>query len=558
MASFKTRQQQSFEDLGVTKEELKTIEGALKKEEFRKLLQDYVDEVTDPENQRIFEKEITELEKERGNDVTFIHPTPGFVIKTSLDGKSKAFINICSNENIGKPSSVPDDGGMHWSVPYSQAPPREDVDKKNNICYVFDVVFNPNTLQMARENGKFKELVNDTAMNAVESNFKVTLDRKNVRFPKICYKGFKHPTVIRKKSKNSTLPSDETDQGIFEIPNYPYAPINEESNSHKSVSFQPKLPEEYTTPKYILKQRRNVDMQECTNSMTSKINAAIPNELVIEIELPLIKSASNVTLDVTEKSLKLTSEKPAKYKLDITLPYAVDEDKGNAKFDSRVKKLVVTLIVKQVKHAPILFEAGREDSGVDSDIGSGFRSTESSSSEDENLKPQKEISEPGGANEHLKSEVDNSYRTNQNDQFLDCKKHYSFPQFTCNVLENVLAFTLHVRNVEPDSVESQYFDNNTGTHIKFSSIGSGFFPIYYSFCVKFSNKVFIDDGNLNIEVWDNNVIAQITLIGCDSEIPVIDEYFTGVTVNSLERCSLPNPVKLIQNIQSEVSRFCWT
>ncbi|XP_075220239.1 PIH1 domain-containing protein Nop17-like [Lycorma delicatula] len=551
MASFQTRQHKSFEDLEITKDELNQIGDALKKEEFRKLLHDYVDEITDPENQKLFEKEITELERERGNDVTFIHPSPGYVIKTSIDGEKKAFINVCYNDNIMKPSNSRKAGGVQWSLPYTQAQPREDLDKKNNVCMVFDVVFHPDVIRMVKENHRFKEMVSDTAMNAVEKSFNVTLDKKNVRYPKVMFKGLKHATVIRKKSKHHPKPqSEDCDHGVFEIPNYPYPPLSEESVTAKETKiYVPvKKPEdEFTVPKYVIKQRNNIDIQDCTNSVTSKINAAIPNELVVNVELPLIKSASDVTLDVTEKSLKLVSEKPAKYKLDITLPYTVEEDKGNAKFDSRTKKLIITLVVKRINHAPNLFELSREDSGVDSDMGSGFRSTESSSGEDEPVNCQDKLVRAN--DEHEICDMVNSYRTKKSDEFLNSDKHYSFPSYDCNVLKNILAFTFHIRNVEPDSVESKHLDGNSGFHLKFSSIGSGHFPINYSFCVKLLNKVKLDNENLSVEVWDNNVIAQINLIGCDNE--EISEYFCGVDENSLEKHVLPNPIKLMEIIQKE-------
>lgn len=55
-----------LEDLNVTQDELNSIGEALKKEEFRKLLCDYVEEIQNPENRKLYEEELTELEKQRG------------------------------------------------------------------------------------------------------------------------------------------------------------------------------------------------------------------------------------------------------------------------------------------------------------------------------------------------------------------------------------------------------------------------------------------------------------------------------------------------------------
>lgn len=71
------------------------------------------------------------------------------------------------------------------------------------------------------------------------------------------------------------------------------------------------------------------------------------------------------------------------------------------------------------------------------------------------------------------------------------------------------AFTLHVKNVDPDSV---VIDRHPLiVHIKFTSIGAGFFPQHYSFCVRFPE----DCGAINDaqpDVWDNNLILQIELL----------------------------------------------
>ncbi|RZF32098.1 hypothetical protein LSTR_LSTR014612, partial [Laodelphax striatellus] len=542
MASKSSNLRSQLEDLNITRDELDQIGEALKKEDFRKLLNNYFEEVTNPENQKIYENEITQLEKERGVDVTFIHPAAGYVIKTSVDGKKKAFINICQNENIGKPVAKRESGGARWSIPYSQAPPRDDFDKNKNFCVVYDVVFHPETIRMANSNKSFKQLVNDTALNAIEDSFKVVLDKKNLIYPKIPFKGMKRPTVIRKKSKCPPTPSEDSDQGIFDLPNYPYAEPPEEVVPKCSELPITKNESPYTVPKFIIKQRSNIEMQDFTNSMTSKMNAAIPSALVVEIDLPLIKSAVDVNLDVSEKCLSLSSEKPAKYKLDVSLPYAVVEGEGNAKFDSRTKKLVVTLSVKRRLSTPTLQQLSREDSGVDSES----RSTESSS-DDELLSKCDKQSMVEVLTENSKT-VDesqaNAYRTNSAERFLSSDISYSLPSYKCNTVDNQLAFTFHVRNVEPESVDHVFLEQSCGVHLKFKSIGAGCFPSHYAFCVKFPGQLSVDDDSLSIEVWDNNVIAQLRLIGCDNS--TLTDYLCGKSEEELEKRAFDVPVAVLK------------
>lgn len=532
--------QKKWEELDITRDEIESIGKALKQKEFRDLLVEYVEEINDPENRKLYEKEITELEKQRGVEVTFIHPSPGYVIKTSVNGEKKAFINICKNDKIGKPSSAPAKNsqipGLQWSIPYCQAPPREDIDKSKNRCLVYDVIFHSDTLHLASRNGRFKNLVNDTALSAVEDSFKIQLDKKNLKFPKMHYKGMKQPVVIRKKLQSYKV----VEEDIIEIPSYPYPPIAEENENKVHTVQESEKPKEneivYTTPKYVIKYRDNIDIQDYTTGKMSKINAAIPKELVVEVDLPLLKTTNDVALDVTGKSLSLLSEKSSKYKLFLNLPYCVNKDNGSAKFDKSQRKLIVTLPVKYKNYSAV-----EEDSGVESDLGVG-RGNGTSSGDEE------------GTNEKLPlvSEItdnkicdDNSYRTKTSEavMFLNPSVYYSVPSFVCNTTDDVIAFVMHVQNVDPSSVFHSMHKDNSGFQVRFTSVGTGFFPMNYAFCVKFPNNVNIRES-VNIEVWDNNVIAQLKLTSCDTEL--LTEYFVGAGENDLKAYTFPEPVSIIK------------
>lgn len=139
--SLRNMDYKTFKDMDLSRDEVERLTNALKDEQFKKLFFDYVDELHDPENRRIYQSEIVQLEKERGVDATFINPTPGYVIKTSVDGDKKCFLNICSNENVKRPSSSVEERegakGLQWSLPHSLSPVREDVDRKGVRCGKF-------------------------------------------------------------------------------------------------------------------------------------------------------------------------------------------------------------------------------------------------------------------------------------------------------------------------------------------------------------------------------------------------------------------------------------
>ncbi|KAI9344892.1 pre-RNA processing PIH1/Nop17-domain-containing protein [Obelidium mucronatum] len=211
----------SFEKLNVTREEVEKITKAMKDEKFRELFKEYVDEISDPKNKALYEQEIAALEADRGNNIRWIKPTPGRVIKTFFTAKppkqsglngeeeipanvKKVFINICSCPEIdeAKPDEKnprpKDQRGQGWSIPYSLTAGRFDVDKAGAKCYVYDCVFNPKTFEMGCKIPKFMELLLTTAIEGIERQFSVKLDHA-FKPVKMSYKGEIKATVVRTK-----------------------------------------------------------------------------------------------------------------------------------------------------------------------------------------------------------------------------------------------------------------------------------------------------------------------------------------------------------------------
>lgn len=356
----------AFDGIDVTADEVQRIEKALKNEEFRKLFVEYAQEISDPENKRKYEEELAELEKSRGMDVKFLHPKPGYVLKTSVDGEKKAFINICKNEHIGKPQATKSSQGsgnsrkvgVQWSLPYSLAPGRTDTDHVGKKCVVYDCMFHPDCFDMINKDGRFQTLLNNSAMDGIEREFGVKLDRNNVKKPKMKFKGRPQATVLRTPNKdgpagensldalNIQYPFDKTKEN--EVPNDKAKPksvskISGNRNAEKKDGNEEKK-DGFTKPKYSTVHRGHFDMQQFTFARDS-MPSTRPQELIVKVELPLLKSSASVQLDIFEKRLLLECKKPVWYRLDLALPFPVDEDKGSAKFDKSKACLIVTLAV---------------------------------------------------------------------------------------------------------------------------------------------------------------------------------------------------------------------
>ncbi|CAA9998604.1 unnamed protein product [Nesidiocoris tenuis] len=474
--------------IDMSKRELNDLKEAFKKDKFKELFKEYIDEVNDPKNQAIYEKELLQLEKERGADSTFLRPSPGYVIRTSAEGDCQAFVNVCYNEKIDRPQCEPvvrnGQTGSNWSVPHVFSKGRMEMTRDGAEMLVYDVIFHPMALDLAHRNADFKELVNSTALAAVEDAENVKLDRRNARIDeRQKFVGGKHPCLLRKKAK-----SDGAKEDIWDLPGYPYPKLEKDPESTvKELKEQPNDKEGYTTPVYIIKERKGIDLSEFRLAKDAKMLAAIPEQLIVEIRLPLIDSAADVSLDIVQKSLTLISEKPAKYKLEVTLPYHVDDDNGKAEFDKSKKILIVNLPVLRRKY------------------------------------------------EHqVKGKL-----------FLDPSRAYTLPRSTITLRSDTYFVVAHVKNIDPNSVVHQFWSPN-GVWVKFCSFGggNGMFPSHQSICLRTPHS--IDRRSLRIEVWDNNMICSVRLnqqdlhnrnANADSEL-ASDKCLVGLEPNDLSEAKI--------------------
>lgn len=112
-----------------------------------------------------------------------------------------------------------------------------------------------------------------------------------------------------------------------------------------------------------MKHKFEMDVQEFQFFENAKMYNASPKKLMIIVDLPELRSANDAVLDVQKKFLRVKSEAPAKYLLELPLPCAVDADKRSMRFNEH-KKLTVTLPVIHNVTSP---GDTIEDSGVDSD-----------------------------------------------------------------------------------------------------------------------------------------------------------------------------------------------
>ncbi|XP_033028410.1 protein kintoun [Lacerta agilis] len=392
----------SLEDLDLTGDEVERLTKAFQDEGFRKLFADYAAELSDPAQRAVYEAEVSALERQRGVEARFLHPEPGWVLRTSQAGSRRCYVNVCGNGLVARPESRPEPGGSRWSLPHCLAPAREELgsrrpgEPRGPPRLVYDVLFHPDALRLAARSARFRRLVSDTALEAVESHFSPGLDRANaVPLRGTKYKGVPQATLLR-----TPLPGGAPATGTGE----------DEEESCCSSSPLPPFPTPYaypprpaqppprptpepapaaTTPRWTLRQRSYVDLQDYRCSRDSA-PSPVPRELVVTVELPCLSSAAQAQLEVRGRELQLESRRPAAaYSLRVPLPYAVDEAAGKATFNKAKRQLVVVLPVllppaeTEEKGSPGCSEQGRQE--------------EEEEREEEEEEPPPPLSETGGS-----------------------------------------------------------------------------------------------------------------------------------------------------------------
>ncbi|NWU89007.1 KTU protein, partial [Upupa epops] len=182
----------------------------------RELLAEYAAELSDPEQRRLYEEEVTALERERGIEVRFVHPTAGYVLRTSLAGDRRCYLNVCSNPHVGPPQPRAEPGGHRWELPYCLAPGREELGRGGLRRTVYDVVFHPFALRLASRSPRFRRLLSDTALEAVERHCSVQLDQANATvLRRTKYKGIPQPPILRSPLPGGPpLPPDNDDSPL--------------------------------------------------------------------------------------------------------------------------------------------------------------------------------------------------------------------------------------------------------------------------------------------------------------------------------------------------------
>jgi len=389
-------------ELDLSEEEHKNFKKAFQDKEFRKMMAEYVDEISDPKHRAEQDAYIREMEAkgETPKDKKVVHPNAGFVVKTKKekDG-SKLFLNIVSSVEVAQPTSTSVKGGDQWQLPHLLGPPRMERDKKDNSVGAFDCCFHPLALAHAERARPFRDLLVSTAIDAVEKSYAqqkqacklsrtyhvllgVTYKTGPPQALMVAHDAFASKTTAKKKKpkkkkkkkkkKEVAGPSfaDNIRGSLKSIPKPAPAPVlgdqrdraqkllakaqargeaeaasrmrRGESGDQAGPRTVPKTQRDPLDAPCTIKERGAFDLQKFRIGAGSEADRR-PKELSIEVSLQMCETAKGLDLELDGASfrLKMVLDAVTLYDVKRTLPYPVNGTKGSAKFDRRRRTLTV-------------------------------------------------------------------------------------------------------------------------------------------------------------------------------------------------------------------------
>jgi len=384
-------------DERITKKELKSIFGAMDREGFDGILDDYMKEISNPDNVKEQNQYLSQMKdtKDLPPNVNIVQPKAGFCIKTEKfqlkrpSVRQKIFINICCYDRIGIPAQDPNHPGM-WSLPYLVNKARNDQDSKKRFCLTYDVVFHPVAIDHAKASLAFKKFVCDSAINGLNANIlKVNQESASSDYSfvkKFEYKGAeisfmnihgmtkgefddkKLPTdqyktkqeleieeSKKKKDKEENKDNAEEERELDKLD-------VDEKDSGISKVVESSVEVHDIKPKYKIKYSNVIELTNYFyNPSGTDFDSGKNRKLIVEISVPKLENLSMAKLNIDNK--KILFKYKDTYELDIDLPDEINKDNSVAKFDRGTKVLSLTceIIQKEVPKVESKLEVKEDD-----------------------------------------------------------------------------------------------------------------------------------------------------------------------------------------------------
>ena len=364
------------DDKRITRKEARDLLTALDKPEFGGLMDDYIKEISNPNNIKETNQFLKESEEKKDlpANVRLAKPKEGFCIRSEKynikrpSQRKKVFINIVSLEEIQEPQN---DTNNMWKLPYLLNPGRHDQDKKGKYCTTYDVVFNPKAIELANGNLAFKKFVCDTAIEGINNQILAKEEEKISKdfvMKKFNYKGLEvsyvnvhtlnkgemddrkepsefHKTQVMKevekiKAENDKKVEEEKKDGDIEV--YDEPDVDSKENVNDVIKAKKQIDKDSKEPVYQIKYSNNFELNNYFYNPQGFEEKPKHDyqKIIIEINTPLMEGISDAELEIDTKKLKFKYKDI--YLLNLDLPIEINKESTKAKFEKGKKILTLS------------------------------------------------------------------------------------------------------------------------------------------------------------------------------------------------------------------------
>jgi len=360
----------------ITSDDLSRVNKAMKDPKFKDFMQDYWDEMTAEGNREEYDQYLEQLEAkdELQPGTELLRAKPGCCIRTTMRFRNgcsqKLFLNICQS-NLMEDLTITEDkqlGGHQVNMPYSQGPPRPDkTEKKKENCMTADFAVGVGTFKEMEKRPQILKMIVDTATAALQQQF--FKDHEEVMKDFTVLKNMKckgdTPYLMsvqtsmlkkdKKRHRKSKKEREKAKEGITpgelrtmkkELDDKRKAEETESEKDESEEEIEEEEPDRVRVPVHKLIHQGIMDMGNFMESINGPMmdyamrKREIPENLKLVIQLPTVKAASEIDIEVTDDAVVV--EVGNKFYLDLPLPYKIDSERGSCKFEKMAKPPTIT------------------------------------------------------------------------------------------------------------------------------------------------------------------------------------------------------------------------
>lgn len=299
----------------------------------------------------------SEIDDEGGK---IIQPKPECVIKTIDSSGQKVFINITSHDDIAAPKEehiLEMQNQLGIRVPLSLSEKLEDFDNQENICQVYDVIFNSKVVKRCLDDHASMQFLLGLVCERVRQRFNQELSFEAMkRMKNLKYKGKvirtqrvrvgKGPKIEEIIKPDDRMANNEINTNVKDLGKevaslgktpdwnlFAVVDIDRVNNdSIKRLLSSEVLNQHISINDYL--NEENISPFDTFNC-----NPKYSTGIIISVFLPLLTRTFAIDLKASDHSISLLV--PKLYSLDLSLPYRIDYKKSISFFDADSRMLII-------------------------------------------------------------------------------------------------------------------------------------------------------------------------------------------------------------------------